>query len=130
MNNASVAKKLTNAVRLSLGGVPQDVRKKYSARSIRKGMITEIVMSSFITLFMVYTRSGHWSGTCLESYMDEMNPLRSMPAANALHANPLNMEPIMPDIDAVGGGNREQVEALLDGLFVVDMPDFKRGGSF
>ena len=51
VNNASVAKKLTNAVRSSLDGVPHDIRKKYSAKPIRKGMITEIAMSSFITLF-------------------------------------------------------------------------------
>jgi len=51
VNNASVAKKLRNAVRSSLDGMPHDIRKKYSAKSIRKGMITEIFMSSFITLF-------------------------------------------------------------------------------
>ena len=52
----------------------------------------------------------------------------TLPPANAFHGNPLNMEPVMPNIDAVGGGNGEQVEALLDELFVVDVPDFKRGG--
>jgi len=128
VSNAYVAKKLTNAVRCSLERVPHEIRKKFSAKSIRKGMITEIAMSPFITLFNVCARSGHWSGTSLESYMDCMNPLRSLPADNALHGNPLNMEPVMPDIDAVGGGNREQVEALLEELFVVDVPDFKRGG--
>ena len=67
-------------------------------------MITEIAMSSSITLFDVCARSEHWSGTSLESYMDFMNPLRSLPAANGLHGNPLHIEPVMPDIDAVGGG--------------------------
>ena len=53
-----------------------------------------------------------------------MNPLCYLPAANALHGNPLNMKPVMPDIDAVGVGNREQIEALLEELFVVDVPDY------
>ena len=128
VSNAYVSKKLTNVVMSSLEGVPNDKRKKFSAKSIRKGMITEIAMSSYITLFDVCARSGHWSGTSLDSYMDSMNPLWSLPAANALHGNPLNMKPVMPDIDSDGVGNREQVEALLEELFVVDVPDFKRGG--
>jgi hypothetical protein len=59
-------------------------------------MITEIAMCSFITLFVVCARSGHFTGTSLESYMDPMNPLHSLPAANALHRNiTLNMKPVM-----------------------------------
>jgi len=111
-SNNNVTKKLTNAIRSSLDGVPNDTRQKYSAKSIRKGMITEIAMASFITLFMVVARTGHATGAVVDAYLDAMNPLRSLPAANALHGNALNMNPVMPNIDAVGKGNRQQVESL------------------
>ena len=65
----------------------------------------------------------------MDTYLDEMNPLRSLPAANALHGNPLNMKPVMPDIyAAVGKAHQEQVKKLMDELFAVDVPEFKRGG--
>lgn len=99
-----------------------------TAKSLRKGMITEVAMVSFITLFMVCARSGHSTGTSPESYMDPMNPLRSLPAANALHGNALNMKPVMPKMNAVGSANREQVENFMDKVFLVDATDFKRGG--
>jgi len=130
-SNNNVAKKLTETIRSSLAadGVPLDVRMKYSAKSLRKGMITEIAMASHITLFNVCARSGHSSGLTVDTYLDEMNPLRSLPAANALHGNPLNMKPVMPDIyAAVGKAHQEQVNKLMDELFAVDVPDFKRGG--
>mmetsp|Transcript_10357 Transcript_10357/g.17598 ORF Transcript_10357/g.17598 Transcript_10357/m.17598 type:complete len:493 (+) Transcript_10357:230-1708(+) len=126
-SNNNVTKKLTNAIRSSLDGVPNDTRQKYSAKSIRKGMITEIAMASFITLFMVVARTGHATGAVVDAYLDAMNPLRSLPAANALHGNALNMNPVMPNIDAVGKGNRQQVEKLMDALFLIGVPDFQRG---
>ena len=127
VSNNAVTKRLTAAIRASLDGVPNDIRKKFSAKSLRKGTITEIAMTSFITIIEVCARSGHSTGTCIESYMDAMNPLRSLPAANALHGNPLNMKPVMPQMDAVGRPNREQVEKLMDELFRVDVPEFQRG---
>lgn len=126
-SNNNVTKKLTNAIRSSLDGVPNDTRQKYSAKSIRKGMITEIAMASFITFFMVVARTGHATGAVVDAYLDAMNPLRSLPAANALHGNALNMNPVMPNIDAVGKGNRQQVEKLMDALFLIGVPDFQRG---
>ncbi len=122
-----MTKKLTNAIRSSLVGIPDKIRTKYSAKSLRKGMITEIAMYSFITLFMVCAHSGHSTGTSFESYMDPMNPLCSLPAANALHGNTLNMKPVMPKMDAIGTANREQGEKFMEALFVIDVPDFQPG---
>jgi hypothetical protein len=125
----TVAKKITGIIRGAFpDGVDDKIRKRYSARSLRKGMITEMCMSSLITLLEVCARSGHSTGTSLESYMDIMNPLRSLPGANALHGNPLRMKPVMPRMDAVGAANRVQVEKLMDALFTVDVPDFKPQG--
>jgi hypothetical protein len=68
VSNNTVTKKLTTAIRSSLDGVPNDIRKKFSARSLRKGMITEIAMTSFITIIEVCARSGHSTGICIEPY--------------------------------------------------------------
>ena len=127
ISNDTATEKLTNAIRSSIDGIPDKIRTKYSAKSLRKGMITEIAMYSFITLFMVCAHSGHSTGTSLESYMDPMNPLHSLPAANALHRNTLNMKPAIPKMDAIGTANQEQGEKLMEALFVINVPDFQPG---
>ncbi len=130
-SNNNVSKQLKDCIRLSLAkiGVPEDICMKYTAKSLRKGMITQIAMASDITLFMVCARTGHSTGFTVDTYLDDMHPLRSLPAANALHGNVLNMKPVMPDINAVGEGNRGQVDKLMDELFAVDVPLFQRGGE-
>jgi hypothetical protein len=76
---------------------------------------------------LVCACSGHSTGTSLESYMNPMNLLRSMPATNALHGNTRNINLLCQRWNAIGTANQEHVEKLMEALFVIDVPDFQPG---
>jgi hypothetical protein len=51
------------------------------------------------------------------------------PAANALHGNrTLSALPVLPQMNAVGAHNRPQWDALIEKVFVVNVPDFLADG--
>jgi hypothetical protein len=107
--DSSVCRKIANAIRSNLPDhIPDDVRKKFSGRSLRKGAITELSMRTGLTITNMSARTGHAIGI-FDIYTDHSNPVTSFPAANALHGNPdLNAMPVLPRMDAVGARNRPQ----------------------
>ena len=88
IHNNSVAYILTKIIRNNLpASVPMKVRAKYSSKSLRQAAINEMSLHKDIGPFEASARSGHAIGNSIGSYLDPLNPLRSLPAAQALHVS-------------------------------------------
>jgi hypothetical protein len=80
IQDAAVAKKITAAIRKYLpASLSKESKDKFSSRSLRQGAITELSMHSAITLFQACARSGHSTGTSLDSYIDKRNVAKHYP---------------------------------------------------
>ena len=85
IQNAAVAKRITAAIRKYMPTLlSKESRDKFSSSSLRQDAITQLSMHSRITLFQACARSGHTTGTSLDSYIDKRNLAKSLPTANAL----------------------------------------------
>lgn len=85
IRNDSVSSKVTKAIRDNLPAhVPKEIVAKYSAKSLRSGAINELSMHRDIGVFEASALSGHSVGNNINSYLDESNPLRALPAAQSL----------------------------------------------
>ena len=85
IHNEYVTDKLTKIIRDNLpSNIPESVRDQFAATSLRKGSINEIALHKDIGPFEACARSGHAIANT-DYYMDPFNPLRSLPAAQALH---------------------------------------------
>ena len=103
INDESVAKRMTTVIRESL---PEGTQKHFSSKSVRKGTVNIMSEHPSATVFSVCARSGHTTGTTLDSYLDKKNPLRGLPAANSLfEREDLRTRVVLPSFDAVGGAN-------------------------
>ena len=127
MNDANVSKWMTTILRRFF---PEEMKNEIAATSLRKGGINQLAMHPDITLFDVTSRSGHSTGTTLDSYLDRRNPARGLPAAKALHgATDLKAEIVLPRLEAVGEHNMPQMEKLLGVMFDVTIVHFMPGGK-
>lgn len=87
-------------------------------------------MNQGLSLCNIAARTGHATGTNVDEYVDPTNPVRSFPAANALHGNQnLKAKPVLPELSAVGMHNRSQWIALIDAAFLVSVPSSKAEGE-
>jgi hypothetical protein len=66
---------------------PKYIKEGLTAKSLRYGAISAVSMAPKITLFDVCARSGHKTGTNIDSYFDSNNVERTMPAGNVLFGN-------------------------------------------
>jgi hypothetical protein len=88
IRNNYVAEKVTKIIRDNLpASVPKDVRARYSLKSLRQGAINEMALHKDIGPFEASAKSGHSILNSMDSYLDPLNPLRSLPAAQALHVS-------------------------------------------
>lgn len=63
IQNNSVSKKITTIIRDTLpAGITQQLRKGYSAKSLRKGSVTQLMMTPGLALSDICGRSGHSTG--------------------------------------------------------------------
>lgn len=89
-DSSAVCRKITSSLQSGLiDSAPDEVRQGCSQKSMRSGAVTELSMHPASTLFTVAARSGHSTGTNVDSYLDPMKLERSMPGAKILagHAN-------------------------------------------
>ena len=69
-----MTKKITSAIRGVLpNNLTQEMVKRYSAKSLRKGSITQLMMKPGLTVGDVCGRSGHSTGTNIDTYADKRN---------------------------------------------------------
>lgn len=72
MNDGGVSKKITAIIRANLPeGCPKDLKDSFSAKSLRKGSITELSTHRALDGMDVCGRSGHATGTTLDPYVDK-----------------------------------------------------------
>ena len=85
IRNNSVTKKITNVIR---GVLPKnmtaEMTNRYSAKSLRKGSITQLQMTPGLTLADICGRSGHSTGTNIDSYTDKRNVMLGLRGGKAL----------------------------------------------
>ena len=83
-----------------------------------------------MTLFQLCARSGHETGTTIDSYIDKKNVAKTIPAANALHqrASILANVVVLPRLDCLGEDAQEQVQLLMKEMFpAVSIAEFHPG---
>jgi hypothetical protein len=129
--NNGVSKKITAILHENLPqGCPNDLKDSYSAKSLRKGSITELMTHQKLTGLDVCGRSGHSTGTTLDTYADKSFTVRGLRGGKALaHYRDVDANIKVPRLECLGGHTTTVVEALLDKLFVVSVSAFKHSGS-
>ena len=86
VSDGYVTTQIGNAIKVNLPKKVQENdqwKKWFSAKCIRIGGINTISLHALITLFQACARTGHATGTCIDSYLDPMNPLKGLPGAHA-----------------------------------------------
>lgn len=128
--DSGVSKKVTTIIRENLKmGCPKPIKDSFSAKSIRKGAITELSLHRNMDTLDVCGRSGHSTGTTLDTYMDKMFIVRGLGGAKVLaHFRDPNTETKVPRLECLGVHTASAVEALVEALFVISLPAFKSGG--
>ena len=97
-------------------------------RSLRQGAITELSMHSAITLFQACARSGHSTGTSLDSYIDKRIVAKTLPTANALHQqHNIFAKVVLPQLESLGADILPQTESLMTAMYTVSIPEFQLG---
>lgn len=123
-----VSSKITAAIRSSIED--KTIAKKYSGRSLRKGSSTELRMHRDISEAETIARSGHATGSNIDKYIDRFNPTLNLPGAMALAGySECHRIPSPPRFSAIGDYVMEDVQRLIDELFVISVPAMKRGGD-
>jgi len=131
VHEKSTTRQLTTILQSNLPSTcPQKIRKSYTARSLRKGTITELTTDGRMTSFDVCARSGHSTGTSLDYYIDKNNVSYSVRAAKARAGyKNLNAPSKVPNIDSLGSELQCQLRNLMEKLFIVSVPAFKEDGK-
>ena len=129
IQNAAVAKRITAAIRKYMPTLlSKESRDKFSSRSLRQDAITQLSMHSRITLFQACARSGHTTGTSLDSYIDKRNLAKTLPAANALHKrHNIFAKVVLPQLESLGADILPQIESLMAVMYSVSVPEFQPG---
>jgi hypothetical protein len=126
-----VTKKITSVIRENLpNGCPTDILNSYSAKSLHKGSITELMTYPSLNGTDVCGRSGHATGTNLDAYDDKSFIVRGIRGVKALaHYSNVDANIKVPRFECLGAHVTGTVDALLKELFLVSVPVFLPGRS-
>ena len=81
---------------------PASFVNSVSTRSIRISTITDMMSCGRLTVPQICVRSGHATGTNLDSYADQDNFIRSLPAGHVLASNPEDTDHVwIPDVSVL-----------------------------
>ena len=129
MTLGSVASLVTNIIRDNFPTeCPQDMIMSYSSKSCRHGAITECANSGQLTIFDVCGRSGHSTGTTVDTYYDRSNPITGLRAAKARNGYVnINAKIVLPHLEAIGIGE-PTIKRLMDKVFEISVPLFFEDG--
>ena len=129
MSLGSVASLLTNTIRDNFPNeCPKDMVMSYSSKSCRHGAITECANSGQLTIFDVCGRSGHSTGTTVDTYYDKSNPITGLGAAKARNGYiNCNSKIVLPHLKAIGVGE-STIKRLMDKVFTISVPLFFEDG--
>jgi hypothetical protein len=130
VNDRSTTTQVTKIIQANLPtSCPLELKKTYTATSIRKGVITALACDGRLTIFDVCARTGHSTGTSVDHYIDKNNVAYSLRAAKARagYLN-LNAPSAVPKLDSLGLAVNDQIKQLMDKVFIVNVPGFEPGG--
>ena len=129
---ASVTTHLTKIIRNNFpDGIPQAIAKQFSAKSNREAAITELAISGKVLLFDACQRTGHSTGTSIDSYYDKSNVVSGLRAAKVRsgYYNP-DSPVILPRLEeALGISCGPMITKFIQSLFVVSVPSFSPEGE-
>lgn len=127
--DSGVAKKMTTIIRENLPeGCPPEIVNSFSAKSTRRGSITELSTHRSIRGLDVCGRSGHETGTSIDSYLDKSFIVRGLRGAKALAQwKDVEADIKVPRLECLGAHTNDAVQDLLNNLFVVSVPYFRSG---
>jgi hypothetical protein len=110
-------------------GLPPNINQSFTAKSLRKGLIGELILHSDITVFQACARMGHSTNTSIDSYIDATHPAKAIPAINVLAGKSnIHAHIVLPKLNAIGLLNPAHVDKLVDTLFSVNVPAFDKCG--
>lgn len=130
IKDENVTKKITRIIRSTL---PKEVQKELvnslSSRSLRKGSVTQLLITPGLSMGDICARSGHSTGTNIDSYADNRNPITALRAGKVLAEwSDVNAPINFPRFECLfdgGGTTPECVDAFISKLFVVSLDAFK-----
>ena len=129
----NVSKKITAIMRSVLpDDIPERLQREISSKSLRKGSVSQLLINHDLSIGEICSRTGHSTGTNLDSYADDRNVVRGIAAGKALagwsnvraSVNVPSFECIRSDDPATA----KDVDSFIERLFVVSLPDFQPGG--
>ena len=129
MADNSVASKILNTIRDLL---PEDMKKElkqsFSGKSLRQSSITELLIDPDLSYSDVLGRSGHESGTTIDTYQDKMNIATGIRGGKKLAHWSADADVKVPKLD---GLPTDSVYKMMDKLFTISVPmkRFAQGGE-
>ena len=129
MKLSSVTTLITNIIRDNLPEeCPREMKMSFSAKSCRHGAITECANMGHLTIFDVCGRSGHSTGTTVDSYYDKNNPITGLRAAKARNGySNTDSKIVLPELEAIKIGE-PILKRLMEAVFKVSIPLFFEDG--
>jgi len=127
VKDKQVAEKITLIIQSNLPSrCPQKLKKSFTGKSIRQAAITQILMDPYSTYTDCAGRSGHDSGTTIDSYEDKMNISIAIRGGKLLANYRADAEFRVPSIDCLPSA---AVERMEEKLFIIHLPEFKPMGD-
>ena len=131
MKDSSVTSKLTTIIRDNLPvSCPMEIKSLFTAKSMRQAAITQMSIHPELGLFDTCARSGHSTGTTLDTYLDKNGIARGIRGAKGMAGYRfLDFDGKMPRLECLGfQASSRAVSDFVDKLFVVSIPAFKVQG--
>jgi len=112
-------------------GLPADVKKFYSAKSLRQGGINQATKHKDMNYFFLSALTGHaGDNNSSQYYIDPTDVGRTVPALNALHGRKDLKTPIaIPTLDALGSADKATAMKFMDKVFKCNIPSFMERGD-
>ena len=131
LNGSGVTKKVTAVIRENLPeGCPADIVSSLSAKSTRRGSITQLCTHRSIRGLDACGRSGHATGTSIDSYLDKTFIARGLCDGKALGGfMDVDADIKVPRLECLGVHTEVAIQELMKQLFVVSVPSFLPRGS-
>jgi hypothetical protein len=131
LRDAGVAKKITAVIHQNLpAGCPVDIANSLTAKSTWRGSMTQISTHRNICGLDLAGRSGHATGTSIDSYLDKSYIVGGLRGAMALNGfNDVDADIKVPRLEALGAHASTAAQQLMSKLFVVSVATFSMRGE-
>lgn len=129
MKDNSVANKIMNTIRNILpSSIADDLKKSFSGKSLRVAAATFLLMTVGLNYTDVCGRTGHDSGTTVDTYQDKECIVTGMRGGKALAGFKPDADVKVPKIDKLPN---DSIYRLMSKLFIISEPmkEFRKEGN-